>query len=55
MDGHISDLKKWDSELSGLYGVRSILRTFLLDREGKVVAANLRGAESIERELLKVL
>ncbi len=50
---HVSDLKKWDAAPASLYGVRSIPRTFLIDREGIIVATNLRGAEAIERELKK--
>jgi peroxiredoxin len=50
---HVSDLKKWDSMGAAIYGVRSIPRTFLIDREGKIAALNLRGADNIERELLK--
>ena len=52
---HVSDLKKWESAPASLYGVRSIPRTFLIDREGKIAAYNLRGAEAIESALLKVL
>jgi len=42
-DSHISDLKKWNSDLSKSYGVRSIPATFLIDKDGKIVAKNLRG------------
>ena len=52
---HVSDLKKWECAPARTYGVRSIPRTFLIDREGKIAAVNLRGADAIERELLKVL
>lgn len=52
---HVSDLKKWDCAPARLYGVNSIPRTFLIDREGKIAATNLRGAQQIEAELLKVL
>lgn len=52
---HVSDLKKWESAPAALYGVRGIPRTFLIDREGKIAAVNLRGAEQIEAELKKVL
>ncbi|MFZ2898824.1 MAG: TlpA disulfide reductase family protein [Saprospiraceae bacterium] len=52
---HVSDLKKWDCAPARLYGVNSIPRTFLIDREGKIAATNLRGAQAIEAELLKVL
>jgi peroxiredoxin len=50
---HVSDLKKWDSMGAAIYGVRSIPRTFLIDREGKIAAINLRGASNIEEALLK--
>lgn len=40
---HVSDLKGWSNEVSKLYGVRSIPHTILLDREGKIIAKNLRG------------
>jgi peroxiredoxin len=40
---HVSDLGGWASKPAGLYGVSSIPATFLLDREGKIMARNLRG------------
>ena len=52
---HVSDLKKWESAPASLYGVTSIPRTFLIDREGKIAAVNLRGAEQIEAALQKLL
>ncbi|MEZ5043544.1 MAG: TlpA disulfide reductase family protein [Saprospiraceae bacterium] len=52
---HVSDLLKWESLPAAEYGVRSIPRTFMIDREGKIAALNLRGAQHIERELLKIL
>lgn len=52
---HVSDLKKWESAPAAQYGVRSIPRTFLIDREGNIAALNLRGAAQIERELQKLL
>lgn len=52
---HVSDLKKWESAPAALYGVNSIPRTFLIDREGKIAAVNLRGADQIEAALQKVL
>ncbi len=52
---HVSDLKKWESAPAALYGVNSIPRTFLIDREGKIAAVNLRGAEQIEAALQKLL
>jgi len=52
---HVSDLKFWQSAPARVYGVRSIPRTFLIDREGKIAAVNMRGAHAIEAELLKIL
>ncbi len=52
---HVSDLKKWESRPAALYGVSSIPRTFLIDREGKIAAVNLRGAANIEQALKQVL
>jgi len=40
---HISDLKGWQSKAASTYGVSSIPQTVLLDREGKIIARNLRG------------
>ena len=50
---HVSDLKGWKSEYSNLYGVRSIPHTVLLDREGRIIARNLRGP-ALERKLEQV-
>ncbi len=40
---HVSDLKYWQSEPAKLYGVRSIPSNFLIDKNGKIIATNLRG------------
>ena len=50
---HVSDLKFWDSAPAGIYGVRSIPKTFLIGKDGKIVAVNPR--DNLEAELLKVL
>ncbi|MEY3367847.1 MAG: hypothetical protein RI973_1002 [Bacteroidota bacterium] len=52
---HVSDLKKWECAPANLYGVNSIPRTFMIDKEGKIAAVNLRGAEQIEETLQKLL
>jgi peroxiredoxin len=52
---HVSDLKKWECAPARQYGVRSIPRTFLIDRDGKIAAINIRGAENLEKELQKLL
>lgn len=52
-DTHVSDLKKWESIAAAMYGVTSIPRTFLLDREGKIAAINpRRNLEQAVRTLL---
>ena len=52
---HMSDLKGWKSEGAGLYGVRGIPATVLVDQEGTIIARNLRGEELHKKlgELLK--
>lgn len=52
-DNHVSDLQFWNSAPAAVYGVRSIPKTFLIGRDGKIVALNPR--EQLEAELLKVL
>ena len=42
---HVSDLKGWASAAGKLYAINSIPATVLLDREGNIVAKNLRGEE----------
>ncbi len=39
----MSDLKGWQCEAAGLYGVRGIPATVLIDRKGTIIARNLRG------------
>lgn len=47
---HVSDLNGWTSSGGKSYGIRSVPSTVLVDREGKVVARNLRGSD-LERKL----
>lgn len=51
----VSDLKGWKSAAGQLYGVNSIPHTVLLDKEGVIIAKNLRGEKLREKiaELLK--
>ncbi|MFC4231278.1 redoxin domain-containing protein [Parasediminibacterium paludis] len=44
---HVSDLKGWQSGVAALYHVESIPANFLLDKEGKIVAKDLRGEDLI--------
>ena len=40
---HVSDLKFWQSEVTGLYNIKGIPLTYLLDPDGKIIGKNLRG------------
>lgn len=42
---HVSDLKKWSSAAGQLYKISSIPATYLIDRDGKIIAKGLRGEE----------
>lgn len=42
---HVSDLQGWGSAAGKIYGINSIPATVLVDREGVIVAKNLRGEE----------
>ena len=50
----VSDLKYWDSEAGKLYAVRSIPHNVLLDKDGIILAKNLRG-EDLGVKLAKLL
>ncbi len=51
---HVSDLKFWQSEVVGLYGIEGIPQNFLIDPDGKIIASNLRGA-ALEEKLAEVI
>ncbi|WP_430810931.1 MULTISPECIES: redoxin domain-containing protein [unclassified Carboxylicivirga] len=40
---HVSDLKGWQNEVAKMYAVSGIPHTILLDKEGRIIAKNLRG------------
>jgi len=42
---HVSDLKYWNSSVVSQYRIESIPHNFLLDREGRIIASDLRGQE----------
>ena len=49
----VSDLKYWSSAVVSAYGIESIPANFLLDKEGKIIAINLRG-EALEKKLSEI-
>jgi len=51
---HASDLKAWDCAPAKLYGVQSIPANVLIDKEGKILAKNLRG-EDLEKKIAEIL
>ena len=51
---HVSDLKGWGNEVGKLYGVQGIPQNFLVDKDGKIIAKDLRGA-ALEEKLAEVL
>lgn len=42
---HVSDLRGWKSQFSGLYNVYSIPTNYLIDENGIILAKGLRGAQ----------
>ena len=49
----VSDLKYWNSAPAELYKVRAIPANFLLDKNGKIIAKNLRG-DALEAKLSEI-
>jgi peroxiredoxin len=47
---HVSDLGYWNSSVVPLYKIESIPANFLLDKDGRIIATNLRG-EALQRKL----
>lgn len=50
----VSDLKGWGNEAGKLFGITSIPQNLLLDKEGKIVAKNLRGID-LENKLEEII
>jgi peroxiredoxin len=51
---HISDLKRWKSAVVNPYGIDGIPYSVLVDPQGKIIAANLRGS-ALQNKLAEVL
>ena len=50
---HVSDIQYWNSVVVPLYNIESIPYNVLLDKEGKVIASNLRG-EQLQTKLAEI-
>lgn len=53
-NSHVSDLKYWQNAAAKSWGVNSIPATFLLDKQGNIVARNLKGA-ALEAKIKELL
>ncbi|PSL46195.1 peroxiredoxin [Chitinophaga niastensis] len=42
---HVSDLKGWKNVVAQEYNIRAVPSNFLIDKDGKILAVNLRGEE----------
>ncbi len=51
---HVSDLQYWSCAAAKLYGVNSIPHSILLDKEGVIIAKNLRG-EKLREKIAELL
>jgi thiol-disulfide isomerase/thioredoxin len=52
---HVSDIQYWNSVVVPLYKIESIPFNFLLDKDGRIIASNLRGERLLTKleEVLK--
>jgi hypothetical protein len=50
---HVSDVRYWNSVVVPLYKIESIPTNYLLDREGRIIATNLRG-DALRRKLAEL-
>ncbi len=50
---HVSDLNFWNSEVVPVFGIEGIPFSILIDKEGKIVAKNLRGP-ALDRKLNEI-
>ena len=46
---HVSDLKGWKNDVAKEYNIRAVPSNFLIDKEGKIVAVDLRGEELTQK------
>lgn len=51
---HVSDLGFWNSSVVPIYNVQSIPKTYLIDKDGRILAKDLRG-EALENKIAEIL
>ena len=52
-ENHVSDLNGWTSSGGASYGITSVPSTVLIDRDGRIIARNLRG-DDLARKLKEI-
>ena len=50
---HVSDLQYWNSSVVRQYNIQGIPHSYLLDKDGRIIATNLRG-EALEMKLAEI-
>jgi peroxiredoxin len=50
---HVSDIQYWNSVVVPLYKIESIPSNYLLDKDGRIIASNLRG-EKLQEKLTEI-
>ncbi len=50
---HVSDVRYWNSVVVPLYKIESIPTNYLLDKEGRIIATNLRG-DALQKKLAEL-
>ena len=51
---HVSDLKGWGNEVGKMYSITSIPQNLLIDKDGKIIAKNLRGP-ALDEKLAEIV
>lgn len=51
---HVSDLNGWENEVSRMFNIKSVPSSILIDKEGRIIAMNLRG-EALNKKLEEIL
>jgi len=49
----VSDLRFWDNTAAILYGIKAIPQNFLLDKDGRIIAINIKG-EDLNKKLMEL-
>jgi hypothetical protein len=50
---HVSDVQYWNSVVVPMYKIESIPANYLIDKDGRIIASNLRG-DALQRKLAEL-